>query len=493
MIFSRVKEYAFILSAFLSIWSIAQAQDNYEKWKKQEEQKLQQWKDERDQAFTEFLKKEWKEFQALQGSTTFDVPKPSRLPVATPLSESPKENSTEKRVIVRDVEIPKTTPPAETVKMPNPDLKDNQENVDLSFFEATIPISYDRAIKSKPDGSLDEKYISSFWEMLSKSDYQSLLKQTQFYRDRMKLNDWGYCVLLNSIAGRIFAEAHNECKMFVWFMLAKSGYQAKVGYNGDKISFLLPTSHKLYNLPYYILGKSRLRFYAVIFDPAEKPAVESIKSYDQDYPDATKAIEFAIGNPPNIKNITGTKKLKFSYIGEEHVLTVQFNKSDVEFFEWYPQTDFTLYFNASPSEAAATSLLTQLKPFVQGKTETEAVNLLLRFVQTAFAYKTDQEQFGREKPFYPDETLYYPFSDCEDRAVLFAYITRKLLGLDVIGLNYPNHVAAAVKFNSDVGGDNLIYQGKTYTICDPTYENAQYGMCMPDFRNIMPDVIQIID
>ena len=80
----------------------------------------------------------------------------------------------------------------------------------------------------------------------------------------------------------------------------------------------------------------------------------------------------------------------------------------------------------------------------------DAVNVLLRFVQTGFSYLTDSEQFGREKFMFPEETLSYPYSDCEDRSFLFAYLVSSLLGLDVIGLDYPGHVATAVKFSSPV-------------------------------------------
>ena len=46
-----------------------------------------------------------------------------------------------------------------------------------------------------------------------------------------------------------------------------------------------------------------------------------------------------------------------------------------------------------------------------------------------------------------DEPLFYPYSDCEDHSVLFAYLVRELPGLEVIGLDYPGHVATAVRFS----------------------------------------------
>jgi len=128
---------------------------------------------------------------------------------------------------------------------------------------------------------------------------------------------------------------------------------------------------------------------------------------------------------------------------------------------------------------------------MQGMDEQQAVNFLLRFVQTSLKYKTDEEQFGKENYMFPEETLYYPYSDCEDRAVLFAWLVQSLLGLDVVGLDLPGHVATAVRFNGQVPGDAVTYNGKRYVVADPTYINASVGMTMPDYKNTKPGVIKI--
>ena len=45
--------------------------------------------------------------------------------------------------------------------------------------------------------------------------------------------------------------------------------------------------------------------------------------------------------------------------------------------------------------------------------------------------------------------FYYPYCDCEDRSVLYSYLVRNLLKLDVVLLDYPNHIATAVCFNEN--------------------------------------------
>ena len=135
----------------------------------------------------------------------------------------------------------------------------------------------------------------------------------------------------------------------------------------------------------------------------------------------------------------------------------------------------------------------ELKPMLIGLNELDAVNLLLNFVQKKFEYKTDNEQFGKEKWFFPEDQLHYPYSDCEDRSVFFTYLVKKLLNLKVIGLNYPGHVAIAVAFNGSVNGYAINYKGYSYIIADPTYIGATAGMCMPQFVNIKPKVVELLE
>ena len=148
------------------------------------------------------------------------------------------------------------------------------------------------------------------------------------------------------------------------------------------------------------------------------------------------------------------------------------------------------YVNAKVNPAVAGRLLSALAPIVEGKSETEAANLLINFVQTGFKYATDQEQFGYEKPFFVEELFYYPYCDCEDRSVLYSYLVRNLLKLDVVLLDYPNHIATAVCFNENVSGDFVTVEGKKYIVCDPTYIGASIGKAMPQFKRVAAKVLK---
>jgi hypothetical protein len=116
----------------------------------------------------------------------------------------------------------------------------------------------------------------------------------------------------------------------------------------------------------------------------------------------------------------------------------------------------------------------------------------LRMVQKGFPYATDANQFGEENYLLPEEMFFYPQSDCEDRSILFAWLVRNVLGLEVVALNYPGHVATAVAFKGKVSGDAYRYQGKAFTVADPTYINARSGMTMLNYKGVVPKIEPVL-
>lgn len=116
---------------------------------------------------------------------------------------------------------------------------------------------------------------------------------------------------------------------------------------------------------------------------------------------------------------------------------------------------------------------------IADKSNLQAAELLLNLVQTGFVYEYDDKVWGHDRAFFAEETLYYPYADCEDRSILFSRLIRDLLGLDVALIYYPGHLATAVRFDEDVKGDAMIIDGHRYIVCAPTYIGAPVGAQMP--------------
>ena len=131
---------------------------------------------------------------------------------------------------------------------------------------------------------------------------------------------------------------------------------------------------------------------------------------------------------------------------------------------------------------------------IEGKNPYRAVSTLLKYVQEGFGYQVDNLQFGREKNYFCEENFYYPANDCEDRALLFSYLVRMFVGVDVVLLEYADHVAAAVCFPKDakVKGDYYLYKNNQYVVCDPTYKGAKVGQIANKYKKQSPRIIKTV-
>ena len=149
----------------------------------------------------------------------------------------------------------------------------------------------------------------------------------------------------------------------------------------------------------------------------------------------------------------------------------------------------TVTVNSDQVQGSNKEMFNTLKQSIEGLDERNAVNKILNFVQTAFEYEYDDKVWGGDRVFFATETLHYPYADCEDRSILFARLVRDLVGLDVVLIYYPGHLATAVGFTQEVNGDYLTYRNKKYTVCDPTYIGAPVGRTMPGMNNQQAQVI----
>ena len=469
----------------MSPWVVAG--DDFESWHRQYMQEFQEFKDERDREFLAFLKAHWKEMDTLRGVVRDKTPKPRVIPKVKPPSR-PKPTPTPQLPKVRPpVVLPPPPKPSPAPVIPAPGVR-----IKVAFYGHQLPFRVDRDFKVRLGHTLEKEAIRIYWAKLSRADYEPLVKQLKEQRRALQLNDWAYLLLVHQIVKKLQPNRPNEQALLTWFLLIKNGYQARIAYNDQRIYLFMPTKQPLYAVSYFTFGGKR--YYVLPLEGNSQQKLGQVYTYDSDYPGATKALDMQLSKAIVTRPQVITKDLTFRhrpkrYTTKTHKIKIKYDKQTVEFFSTYPQMDIGMYFVSAVNPAMGNQLLEQLKPLVAGKSELEAVNLLLHFVQTAFEYQLDKTQFGEENYLFAEETLYYPYSDCEDRSILFAWLVRNLLKLEVVGLDYPGHIAAAVHFNGDVRGDAFNYRGKRYVVTDPTYINADAGMSMPQYKNTPPKII----
>ncbi len=468
---------ALLLSCFVSLFS----QTSYDEWKKNQEKAFQQYLSEEDAAFMKYLEDEWSAFQAYKGIPFDKVPKIDEAPVTFFRKEKPS-------VSVSTVPAAVPDPPVER-SAPGEMEGDGSGDYSLKvpFYNMTLGFGYESSIYVKINGRLRNSSIADFWKDISQSEYQEFLDTALFYRENMKLNDWGFLIMVNNLAKELFSLSA-ERDLFIWFMLNKAGYNVKVGYSGNFVYLLLASDNVFYETPYFIINGKK--FFLVSINGDTGP-LNSIYTYSGTYPDAERTISLNLSEMPSMGSEITSKRFSFNYGAEEFYVDLDFNRNLIDYFEYYPHTDSSVYFDVSFSGVTYDSIVSGLYPIIKDRSEAEAANILLRFVQTSFEYATDQEQFGREKWLFPEEILFYPYCDCEDRSVFYAKLVDSLLRLDVVGIDWPGHIGTGVNFTEDLPGDYFNYRGRKYLICDPTYINADIGMCMPELKGVSMEIIDI--
>ncbi len=474
--------------------TLVAATDDFEAYRRQQMQGVQQvktefreYKEKQDREFASFLKMQWSEFETSQGKVRIKEPKPKQMPVvAIPVpSAVPKPGLVPPAplpVVVAPILAPVAPPPPPLQPKPVPVAADELE---LLFYGNTVRFGFDPQWKAyRLTGGAKPETISDFWTMMSGSKYETTLQAVNAARRELKLDDWGYVMLWRDVVRALQPERKTEQNLLLWYFLVKSGYDMRLGYY-DKDVFLFAAIKQPVYATKYTKVNNQTYYAALAADHGN--GIRAFYTYKSDYPIKLNPLDIKTAFTGFTKTASAQRTLAFDYKGKAIKFTVPYDRRLVEYMDTIPQSEFELYFDTDGSSLVRQGLLAELKKYTASMGEEEAVNFLLGFVQKAFAYKTDDEQFGREKYFFVEESLHFPYNDCEDRSVIFAWLVHELLGIKVVGVLYPGHMTTAVSLKQvGKGAFTVDYQGSRFVIADPTYIGASAGMAMPSYKNYKP-------
>lgn len=463
---------------------LKQMKQERDKRMKEMQEEFDKYVEERDKEFTEYLENNWKQFQLFKGEKPPEKPKPEETPEFEPKPEE-REDLPIKKLPVSES---KPLPEEEKIVLPlvqksaPPDY--HYLSGHIGFYGNEIDFEYDPQFLKCTLRSPGKEAIAAWWGKASETHYNHLINQLLRVKDNLALNDWAYYLLLKKTSRDIFSSDNNQANLLLWFMLVRSGYDAKIGYWKDQTTILLPSKQTLYRISYlHIDGKD---YYMMDY-----LGELLIHTYSQNYPGSDKIMDYNIYYPMNLSNKKKTRNIDVTYKGTDYNFKLAYNPDMISLFNDYPVAAMNVYFDASMTAQAKDALAENLLPVIQGMSLPDAANFLLYFTQNAFEYEIDEKQFGKERFLFPEETIHYPFSDCEDRSAFYSYLVKEFLKIDIIGLEYPWHIATAIKLNDDIKGDYVSYNGINYIIADPTYINAPVGRAMPRYKNQEAKVIPL--
>lgn len=452
----------------------------YEEFRQQALDNYNNFRQQANKNYADFLAEAWRSFKASPG-----IPRPKEKPVP-PVKYDNKQPAPVRKVpvkidtVIPPVVIPKQPQPVE----PIPEAPVMAANTKSFTFYGTpcsvrYPLDADFTLTD-----ISKRALSRAWECLSDSKYNNLIRDCLDARTKMGLCDWAYLQYLEKAAKACTDGNANAAVFLKDFLYCQSGYITRLGTSKGQLVMLVATGKGLdmYDKSYFNIDG--FHFYPLNCDS------ENLQICTAEYP-GEKGLSLIVGKEQHFASEITQQRVLTSSRYQQATAHVQTNKELIDFYNTYPQSqlgdDFgskwQFYANTQLSETAQAGLYPAIKSAIKGMKQQDAANIILNFVQTALAYEYDDKVWGYDRPFFPDETLYYPYCDCEDRAILFSRIVRDIMHLDVVLIYYPNHLASAVSFTEDVNGDCVTTNGRKYVICDPTYINAPVGSTMPGMDN----------
>ena len=439
--------------------------------------------------FADFMEKGgWPQIPIKEGEVK---PKRKKLPpvIYDDGKKAKDENENEEALLPVKI-IPVIEIPTDTLPVPQPvpvaPIRENEESTeyaDFSVFGTTMKVRWGDLPEFKLEGD-NEKAIANAFRYLTDSKFNNLIRDCLSNRIEYSLCDWAYYKMLQAMTEKACGVGTNEARIAQGILLNQSGYSIRFGFDPENkdLYFLVKTASSPYGMSIAIIGEDY--YYSL-----EKVKSRYLNVFNTPYP-GEQVFSFEMSPLPTFSSLpSDDRTITSASFSVEATSSV--NKNLIDFFATYPASyvkdnimlQWTSYANTPISPEVKDKLYPELQKLIAGADQKTAVNMLLNWVQTGLRYETDNVVWGEERSFFAEESLYYPFCDCEDRSILFSHLVRDLLKLDVVLVYYPGHMATAVNFTDEVRGDYLELHGRKFVIADGTYIGAPVGRTMPGMNN----------
>ena len=455
---------------------------NFDDFNQSMQQDFENFRNQINEAYANFMREAWKQFDA-----DAPIPQPKEKdvpPVIKPQEDKPQPRPQEDRVLPIKpvvVTIPKAEPQPEPIEPIEEQPKsDATQYVDFTVFGTQCRIRFGDEERFRLP-SVNKDAIADLWIKLATPAYNNTLHDCLQLRRDHQFSDWAYLHLLDSASQACLGKS-NEATLLMAYLYCQSGYKMRMGIADNRLFMLFGSKHVLFNRSYYTIGDC---YYYPYGGNAEKLYICEVP-FPQEQPlsmllPQEQRFDYEASAPRSLKSAAFPKVLVEATV----------NKKALSFYASYPpsminenqQTLWAMYANMPMPKAISQTFMAAMKEKIAGLSQLEAMERLLNFVQTAFVYEYDDKVWDCDRAFFPEETLYYPYCDCEDRSILLSRMVRDLLGLRCVLIHYPGHLAMAVQFTDDVKGDCIMLQGEKFTVCDPTYIGAHVGETMPGMNN----------
>lgn len=418
---------------------------------------------------------EWEEFIVSEGQVKQEKPVLDKLPTAV-LQQS--GSATVLRVSEVIDTIPEMWGRLSTDSFIPIDTSDDSDFLTkhFDFYGIGQIVSIPKEYGTFHPTGISEQDVKEFWLQLSSFNFNRILSDFSKYKLALGYNDWAALKWVQALAEAIYpANIYSEQEIFSVFILNQLELQVRLARVNDKLVTLFSSLQNVYARKYIVINT--YPYYLA----EDIPSASQVYTYRSEYSKPSRPLDLRILTPLKLSDGSNDLQItKYSSVWERS-LNFSASNSLLDFFNEYPQLDAKVYASAAPTEGFLDAFKTMISKLMK-QDHITIINNLLCFMHLDFKYKIDQEQFGKEKPFFCEENFIYSYNDCEDRSILLSSLIRNLLNLKVVLLDYDDHMAVAVNLPETIKGDHLVLNNEMYYVCDPTYIGATIGMSMPKYK-----------
>lgn len=489
----------------------AERQKMYENFNKFRKQALDEYSD--------YVRKAWKDYQA---NPAVPAPKDEMVkPQMAPGSEektaswfikifgkSKKDNKQKatskskpvdrKQVVAKVEEVIKAEP---VIPQPKPQIpaepREEKANQYMTFkvFGTECKVRIGENCRFKLPDVTSATVADAIKYVFPGQQFENMLYDCLQERKRHSFSDWAYYQMLLALTSQFYGKDTNEAVLCQAFLYSQSGYKMRLAHTPDKLYMLAATRHFIFNKQFYVVDGDS---YFLLSDDK----VENFGICEASFPKES-SLSLQITASQQFSDNPTMQRTIISRYNEDFSFTITSNKNYIDFYSTYPSSTinnnfmsrWAMYANTPLEKGIKDQLYPPMKAKLQGLTQQQAVQQMMWWIHGAidtegkiknadcFLYNYDENVWGYDRNFFAEETLFYPYCDCEDRSILLSHLVRDMLDLDVVLVHYPGHLAMAVNFTEPVKGDYVMQDGRKFVICDPTYVGGSVGETMRGFED----------
>lgn len=490
-----------------SLTSTAQTEEEFEQFRARKQAEFNHYREEKRKAFEEFRRQRNEEFakyickkwKRIDSQPVLPKPKDDTVPPVVKPHDDPQPvtppPTPKPRPYDEVIPAPSPTPqpqpidPIEEQPEPSP-VRPTFPTQSFSFFgtPGTVRIDKNKLVRLR---SLNENAIADAWLKLSEEYYTNLIYDCLQIRKEHTLCDWAYLMMLKQMSEAVYGKHCNESELLMAYVYCQSGYKMRLATQNGKLLMLFASKHTIYDWTRYVIDGE----YYYGMDRKNGDVMVCAQKYPKE-----QSLSLLISTEQQFALVATTVSTHQSKRDADMKVSLKANKNLLDFYTSYPTSmignnmvsRWAMYANTPMSSYVRQQVYPAIKSAISHCDQWTAVNKILNFVQTGFVYEYDDKVWGDDRAFFAEESLHYPYCDCEDRSILLTRIIRDLLGLKCILIFYPGHLAAAVEFTEgNPVGDCIVYNGRRFFIADGTIlgYGAPVGETMEGMDNKTAKVI----